>query len=332
MSLGEASRPAGPGSVPGPGRTSRATGAGAGIYDFDPDQPVKPRRSRVEWIVGPFVFLFVLVMVRNFFTNPNWNWPLVGEYIFNPLVLEGVRRTIVLTLLTGVTGSIFGLIIASMRLSKSWLLRGIAVTFIGFMRAIPALVLLLLIYFTSALFPHIGLYNPITGAAIYEVPVNDIITQFVAAWIGLTLIMGSHAGEIFRGGIMSVPAGQIEAAKALGMPPWMTFKDVVLPQAIRVSIPALANELISLFKNTSLVSVIGYTELLTVIQNIYGRTYQTIPMLIVACIWYLIIVIISMQGQKLLERRFSRGYGPGQAAKSAPATPRKDVPSSAAKA
>jgi polar amino acid transport system permease protein len=322
----------GPANVAGPSSPAAAEGSVAGRYVFDPDQPILPRRRRVEWIVGPFVFLFVLVMVRNFFTNPNWHWPLVAEYIFNPLVLEGVRRTIVLTLLTGVTGSIFGLIIASMRLSKSWLLRGIAVTFIGFMRAIPALVLLLLIYFTSALFPHIGLYNPITGAAIYQVPVNDIITQFVAAWFGLTLIMGSHAGEIFRGGIMSVPAGQIEAAKALGMPPWMTFKDVVLPQAIRVSIPALANELISLFKNTSLVSVIGYTELLTVIQNIYGRTYQTIPMLIVACIWYLVIVIISMQGQKLLERRYSRGYGPGQAAKQTAAAPRKDAPSGAAKA
>jgi polar amino acid transport system permease protein len=170
-------------------------------------------------------------------------------------------------------------------------------------------VLLLLIYFTGALFPNLGLYVPFTGQVIYEFPVNEIITQFVAAWIGLTLLMGSHAGEIFRGGIMSVAAGQVDAAKALGMPPWMTFIQVVLPQAIRVSIPALANELISLFKNTSLVSIIGYTELLTVVQSIYGRTYQTIPLLIVACIWYLAIVIVSMQGQRLLERRFGRGYG-----------------------
>lgn len=81
-----------------------------------------------------------------------------------------------------------------------------------------------------------------------------------------------------------------------------------MPQAIRVSIPGLANELITLFKNTSLVSIIGYSELLTVVQSIYGRTYQTIPMLMVACVWYLVIVIISMQGQRILERRFGRGF------------------------
>lgn len=177
------------------------------------------------------------------------------------------------------------------------------------MRAIPALVLLLFIYFTSALFPNLGLYNPWTGEPIWIAPVNDIITKFVAAWIGLTLIMGSHAGEIFRGGVMSVAKGQVEAAKALGMSPARTFFEITLPQAIRVSIPALANELINLFKNTSLVSIIGYTELLTVVQSIYGRTYQTIPMLIVACCWYLVIVIISMQGQRILEARYSRGYG-----------------------
>jgi polar amino acid transport system permease protein len=294
--------------------TNTAQPASAGRYDFDPAQKIRPRRRYVEWVAVPLLALFLLVLTRNLFTNPNWEWPVVWRYLFNPLVLEGIWRTIYLTLLTGVTGSLLGLTIASMRLSNSWLLRGLAVTFIGFMRSIPALVLLLLIYFTSALFPHIGIYHPITGAAIYELPVNDIITQFVAAWIGLTLLMGSHAGEIFRGGVMSVPAGQIEAAKALGMPPWMTFGYVVLPQAVRVSIPALANELINLFKNTSLVSVIGYTELLTVVQSIYGRTYQTIPLLIVACIWYLVIVIISMQGQRLLERRFSRGFGAARTA------------------
>ena len=287
---------------------------GSGTYPvprngYNPAQAIRPRRRYVEWIGVPIVGLFVLIFVRNLFTNPNWEWGVVWKYLFNPLVLEGVWRTIYLTLLTGVTGTLFGLLIASMRLSRSWLLRGMAVSFIGFMRSVPALVLLLLIYFTSALFPHIGLYHPLSGEAIYELPVNDIITQFAAAWIGLTLIMGSHAGEIFRGGVMSVPAGQIEAAKALGMPPLMTFGQVVLPQAVRVSIPALANELINLFKNTSLVSVIGYTELLTVVQSIYGRTYQTIPLLIVACIWYLVIVIVSMQGQRLLERRYSRGFG-----------------------
>lgn len=285
-----------------------ANGGGDGVFVYDPAKEIRPRRRYVEWVGVPIVGLFVLIFIRDLFVNPNWKWDVVAEYLFNPLVLQGLWHTILLTVLTGITGSLLGLTIAAMRLSKSWLLQGIAVVFIGFMRAIPALVLLLMIYFTSALFPNLGIVNPFTGEMIYKIPINDIITKFMAAWIGLTLLMGSHAGEIFRGGVMSVPAGQAEAAKALGMGPFQTFREVVLPQAIRVSIPALANELINLFKNTSLVSIIGYAELLTVVQSIYGRTYQTIPMLIVACIWYLVIVIISMQGQRLLEKRYGRGF------------------------
>ncbi|MFV0374820.1 amino acid ABC transporter permease [Microbacterium sp.] len=287
--------------------TAPVTTAPAGEDDF----PIKPRRNLIDWIGFPVVGFLVILFIYNLFTNPNWRWDVVGEYLFHPLVLQGVLTTIVLTLVSGVTGTIFGLILAGMRLSRSPLLRGIATAFIGFMRAIPALVLLLLIYFTSAVFPEVGFGIPFTDIMFYEIPVNAIITQFVAAWLGLTLIMGSHTGEIFRGGVISVPGGQVEAAKALGMSPSLTFFKVVMPQMIRVSIPALANELISLFKNTSLVSIIGYAELLTVVQSIYGRTYQTIPLLIVACIWYLVIVIISMLGQQRLEKRFGRGFGVG---------------------
>lgn len=289
-------------SAPGP------ASAGSGEeHDF----PIKPRKNLIDWIGFPVVGFLVILFVYNMFTNPNWEWGIVGEYLFNPLVLDGVRNTIILTVLTGITGTILGLIVATMRLARSPLLRGVATTFVGFMRAIPALVLLLLIYFTSALFPVIALGVPFTDIMFYQFDVNAIITQFVAAWLGLTLIMGSHMGEIFRGGVSSVPAGQVEAAKALGMSPSLAFFRIVMPQMIRVSIPATANELISLFKNTSLVSIIGYTELLTVVQSIYGRTYETIPMLIVACIWYLGIVIISMLGQQRLEKRFGRGFGVG---------------------
>lgn len=278
---------------------------------LDLDLPIKPRRNLIDWIGIPIVAFLVVLFISDLFRNPNWEWGVVGTYLFDPFVLEGLRNTIFLTLLSGVTGTLFGLVIAMMRLAKSPLLRGISTAFVGFMRAIPALVLLLLIYFTGALFPELGFGIPFTDVMFYYIPLNDLITQFAAAWIGLTLIMGSHTGEIFRGGVSSVSAGQSEAAQALGMGPWHTFSRIVMPQMIRVSIPALANELISLFKNTSLVSVIGYMELLTVVQSIYGRTYQTIPMLIVACIWYLGIVSLAMIGQYLLEKRFGRGFGVG---------------------
>jgi polar amino acid transport system permease protein len=315
MSMGADTNLSGPAPRAGSGDgTARRPGEGVSAPLHDAGKPIRRRRRYAEWIGVPIIGLFVLIFVRDLFVNPNWKWHIVGEYLFNPLVLTGVAKTIGLTLLTAITGTLLGLTIAAMRLSRSWLFRWMAVIFVGFMRAIPALVLLLFIYFTSALFPNLGFYNPFTGEAIWLIPINDIITKFMAAWIGLTLLMGSHAAEIFRGGVISVPKGQSEAAKALGMPPFLAFREIVLPQAIRVSIPALANEIINLFKNTSLVSIIGFTELLTVVQAIYGRTYQTIPMLIVACIWYLVIVIISMQGQRLLEKRFGRGFGDGRIA------------------
>jgi polar amino acid transport system permease protein len=275
------------------------------------DMPVRPRRRLLDWIGYPVVAVLVLLFVYNMFTNPNWQWDVVGKYLFHPLVLRGVGMTILLTVVAGITGTLLGLVVASLRLSRSRLLRGIAAVFIGFMRAIPPLVLLLFIYFTAALFPVIGIGVPFTDIMFVKFDVNAIITQFVAAWLGLTLIMGAHTGEIFRGGVISVSAGQSEAAKALGMGPGTTFFLIVLPQAVRVSIPALANDLINLFKNTSLVSIIGFAELLTVVQSIYARTYQTIPLLIVAVIWYLGIVIVAMTGQHFLEKRFGRGFGVG---------------------
>jgi hypothetical protein len=134
MSLRQHPHANGPATIAGPDHPTAGGTARARLYEFDPDQAVRPRRRYAEVIGVPLVLLFLVIFVKNLFTNPNWQWNVVGEYLFNPLVLEGVRRTIVLTLLTGVTGTLFGLLLASMRLSSSWLFRGLAVTFIGFMR------------------------------------------------------------------------------------------------------------------------------------------------------------------------------------------------------
>jgi polar amino acid transport system permease protein len=122
--------------------------------------------------------------------------------------------------------------------------------------------------------------------------------------------------EIVRAGIISVDEGQTEAAQALGMTRLLTMRRVVLPQAMRVVIPPTGNETISMLKTTSLVSVIATTELLYSVQLIYSRTYQTIPLLIVASIWYLIMTTVLTIGQYYLERHFGRG-----ASRSLPETP-----------
>lgn len=262
---------------------------------------------------GTIIFGVVLVLasagfVHNLITNPRWEWPVVAEYLFSDQVLKGLVGTLYLTFVSAITGLIVGLITAMMRLSSSRLISGFAAAYVGFTRAVPALVLLLFVFYAAALFPTVQIGIPF-GPILFEVSTNDLISQFSAAVIGLTVILGAHLGEIIRGGIISVDRGQTEAAKALGMPPLTILWRIILPQATRVAIPAIANELISLFKNTSLVSIIGFAELLTVVQLIYGITYQTIPLLLVACLWYGVLTAIAMYGQRRLEMRFSRGIG-----------------------
>jgi polar amino acid transport system permease protein len=219
-----------------------------------------------------------------------------------------VGRTIQLTLVAFVLGLCLGLIVALMRMSKDPVLRWVAGVFLWFNRAVPVLVTLLFIFFLAALVPEIGFGIPFTGPIFWAVDTNLLISQFTAAVIGLVLIEGAYKAEIIRGGIMSVPTGQTEAAKSLGMTQGLYMRRIVLPQAVRIMVPAMGNQFISLFKSTSIVSVIGYSELLTTVQLIYNRTYQTIPLLVVACIWYLSLASLAMYGQRKLEQRFGRGF------------------------
>jgi len=278
----------------------------AEIPDYNVAEAVKPTNwvNIAAWVV---LVLIAVSAVINVITNERWKWDVVFTYLFDPLVLEGLGRTIVLTIVAGAIGLVGGLVIGLMNMSKSNSLRVIALSYIGFIRAIPALVLILVLYFISALFPTVDIGIPLLPP-IAQIPTNSILSQFGAAMLGLAMIVAGHTAEIIRGGIMSVSKGQTEAARALSIPRAQAFGRIILPQAIRVTIPPFATELITLFKNTSLVSVIGYAELLTVVQNIYGRTYETLPLLTVACIWYLLLTILAMIGQSRLEKRFGRGF------------------------
>ena len=131
-----------------------------------------------------------------------------------------------------------------------------------------------------------------------------MITPLTAALAGLGLSQAAYTAEVIRAGILSVSPGQMHAAKALGLGPVTTFSHIVFPQAMRVVIPPVGNEVISMVKNTSLVSVIALQELLYTAQLIYARTYETIPLLIVASLWYLLVVSVLSAGQAVLERRY----------------------------
>lgn len=278
------------------------------IIDLEaPPPPIVSRPRPLGWLTAVAVLYLVVVLIDQLFTNPRWNWSVVMEYLFHEQIMAGLARTLYLTVASSVVGLTLGLIFCALRMSSNRLANMVAFLYIWFIRAIPTLVLLLLIFFAGALFPTVGVGIPF-GPMVFEVETNSVINAGTAAIVGLGIYLGGYSAEIFRGAILSVPQGQYEASRALGMPSLLMMRRQIMPQAIRVMIPALANELITMFKSTALVTVIGYTELLTTAQLIYSRNFQTIPLLTVACLWYLAITSVAMYGQQRLESYYGRGF------------------------
>jgi polar amino acid transport system permease protein len=232
----------------------------------------------------------------------------VGDFLFDPRVLRGVRATLELTVVSMAIGIVLGVLLAVMRLSPNPVVKSASWVYIWFFRGTP--VLLQILFWgigISALYPKISIGIPFGGPVIASGEANHVITIFVAAILGLGLNEGAYMAEIVRAGLLSVDEGQTEAAHALGMTRLKTLRRIVLPQAMRVIIPPTGNETISMLKTTSLVSVIAYTELLYAVQLIYSVNFKTIPLLMVAAIWYLFFTTILSIGQYYIERHYARG-------------------------
>jgi len=205
-------------------------------------------------------------------------------------------------------GIVLGMLLAVMRLSPNPLVSLSSWLYIWFFRGTPLLVQLLFWNFIAALFPTIDLGVPF-GPSFIHANANQLIFGFWVGLLGFGLNEGAYMAEIVRAGIISVPEGQTEAAQSLGLTRLQIMRLIVLPQAMRVIIPPTGNETISMLKNTSLAIVIGSVfELLFETQQIYSATYQTIPLLIVASIWYLAMTSVAYVGQYFIERRYGRGF------------------------
>ncbi|MDR5780977.1 amino acid ABC transporter permease [Caballeronia sp. LZ065] len=268
---------------------------------------IHPRPKKSDWLCYALLIVALVLFYQLVIDNPRWQWDVVAHYLFNKRVLAGLGNTLILTALASLLGLAFGVVIAGCRMAENPVLRGAAYLYIWIIRATPTLAMLLFLFFLSALVPRIYLPLPFLHVNLFDVDTNNLISRFSAAIIGLALYLGGYSAEIFRGGLAAVDQGQREACKAMGMSDFRMMWHVVMPQAVRIIIPPLANELITMFKNTSLVTVIGYVELLTTVQLIYSANFETIPLLTVACLWYLFLTSLAMIGQNLLERRFGKG-------------------------
>jgi polar amino acid transport system permease protein len=269
-----------------------------------------PVRHPGRWIAAALVAVLIVALVNSVATNSRFEWGVVGDYLFDSRILNGLVKTLELTVLGMGIGIVLGVILALMRLSPNPLLSTASWVYIWFFRGTPLLVQILIFFNIAALYPTIDLGIPF-GPSFVHINATNLITPFLAGMLALGLNEGAYMSEIVRAGIISVDEGQFDAAKAVGMTQGQTMRRVVLPQAMRVIIPPTGNETISMLKNSSLVYVIAVSELLYSATLIYSVNYKVIPLLLVASIWYLAATTVLSIGQYYLERHYGRG-GPGE--------------------
>lgn len=260
-------------------------------------------------VAAVIVALLAAMLLQGLITNPRFEWNVVWKYLFNENVLEGIKYTLLLTVISMGIAIILAVILAVMRKSINPVLRGVSWFYIWFFRGTPVYTQLVFWGLFAVLVPRIGVGIPFTSIEFWSIDSQSVITAFNAAWLGLALNEAAYLAEIVRAGLEAVDPGQTEAAKALGMKRSMIMRRVVLPQAMRIIIPPTGNEFIGMLKTTSLVSAVPFTlELQFATTAIATRLYKPIPLLIVACIWYLVITSILMVLQSRLEKHFGKGF------------------------
>lgn len=267
---------------------------------------VVSRRHPWRTVAALVVLVLIAQVISALVTNPGWEWGTVGSYLFSRTVISALGTTIWLTLLGTAIGFALGIVLAAMRLSGSAFLRGTAWTYVWIFRSVPLIVQLLFWFNIAYLYPRLGLGIPF-GPEFVDFDTSSAIGAMGAAVLGLSLHQAAYSAEIVRAGISAVDSGQAEAAAALGLSQRRQFFRIVLPQAMRSILPNATNEVISLFKGTSIVSVLAIPELFYQVQVIYGRTAQVVPLLLVATIWYVVLTTALSIVQYYLERRYARG-------------------------
>lgn len=271
-------------------------------------ETIKVVPARYPWrTVGAIAALFVLtIVVQSVAFNPRWEWGVFARWFFNPVILEGVGQTLLLTLIGTALSVVISGMLALARLSSSWLLSSLAWGYIWLFRSLPLIVVLIILYNFSYLYDTLSLGVPFTGITWGSFETINVLGQFSTAVVGLTLVQSAYTAEIIRGGFLGVDHGQYEAAAALGLPAWRRTLRIILPQALRTILPAGFNEIISLAKGTAMVYVLAMPELFYTIQMIYNRTQEVIPLLMVGAVWYLVITTVLSAIQHIVERGLAR--------------------------
>jgi polar amino acid transport system permease protein len=222
----------------------------------------------------------------------DFEWDVVGEFLWNPIIREGAWQTLQIAVLAQVIGIALGAGLAVMATSRNFVARGFVGSYVWLFRGTPVLLQLFILYFGVP--------------QMFDSPrLTEELTAFRAAIIAFGLNEAAYMAEIVRSGILSVEGGQMDAAKSLGMTQMQGMRHVVLPQALRVVVPPTGNEFIAMLKNSSLASAIGVAELLLASRLIYTTNFKIMELLVVAGIWYLAFTTVFSLLQAELERLLS---------------------------
>lgn len=288
---------------------------------------VEPLLRPGRWVATAIALVIIAWLVYGLVANQHYDWGRFRYWFGASVILGGLRITLEVTGWSALFGLVGGIALAFARLSASPLLRALSWLYIWFFRSLPLIVLLLILYNFSYFYPTLSIGIPF-GPSFAGAHTTTLFTSLFMGVLGLSLNESAYAAELVRGGILSVDHGQLEAAKALGLPPLRQLRRVILPQALRAIVPGYVNQMIGLIKSSSLVYYVSLIDVFGQVFLLESR-YPTdvVPLLLVGAAWYLILTAILSVLQYYVERRFSRG-----AVRALPPTPLQKLRSGTAAA
>lgn len=267
-----------------------------------------PLRHPWRWVSAILITLLLGLFVFSLVSSPNINHDIVAKYLFNVKVMQAAVLTVYLTVISMFIGTVLAILLAIMKLSSNPVFRVISTGYIGFFRGTPLLLQVVFWGYLGIIYPTIDIGIPFTDVIWFSEKTSLVFTSLIAGIIALSLNEAAYAAEIVRAGILSVDSGQTEAAKSLGMGSGYTLRRIVLPQAMRVIIPPMGNEFISMLKNTSLLQVVAVMELYARTSQISSQNLAQVELLVVAGFWYLVMTTVLSIPQSYLEHKYGRGF------------------------
>jgi His/Glu/Gln/Arg/opine family amino acid ABC transporter permease subunit len=264
---------------------------------------MKNWRSALAWAL--FLLLSGWILYACF---ADFRWAVIGKSL--PRLLQGAWLTLELVGISVVVGLVLALPLGIARSSRHWYVRALPYGYIFFFRGTPLLVQLFLLYYGLSQFQSVRESAIWAGTTLqlgfgdwsYALAVKGLRDPFTCAVVTMTLHTAAYIAEIIRGAIQAVPAGEVEAARALGMSRAQSMRHIILPRAARIGLPAYSNEVILMLKASALASTITLLELTGMARTIISNTYLPVEIFFAAGMFYLVIAFVLVQGFRLLER------------------------------